>query len=598
MNHLITKNHQDHLSWKFNYLKDIKKNTIKFSDFSGPLSIAFVIIFATSIFLSSLQSALSPNQKTTNPKQIETVYHAKTFSRTSYSDIFNDVFGIKTAYAATTTPLEGKITEDTYYLNINKAETKIIEIKIKNVGTQVWEKNNVTLETGPFLKSFSKLKSANWDKFFRPARLEQNIKPGQFATFQLSLTNNAPEDEFQENFQLVTNEFPIKNTLIRFFISTAQPITNPTPTNIISSNVIPTTAPKIAVIKTMIPDPRIKPVKIVSITPKTIITLATTTPKIATQALPVVATTIINTNTQVANNNSSDNQKYCIAAVETKMPADHEPCQTNPIETGVSTSTIQTNIKFTSEPIMRIGLYNATSTQRLTVSTDYDIYTNALLIVSGLKANTISAINFDENSKLYTVTTASGTQTSLFPIRVVPQNSTSSVVTLLDFDKRPNWNKGLNDNAFRNIIEFNYSNITKKLWIINELPLDQYMKGLMETSNYSPVEYQKAIVTAARTYALYHYNRGVEAGNLKASTKHADENFHLEATYDQVYRGYNSEMRLTKLQQAVNETSGQAITYNNNIVVTPYFSTSDGRTRSWEEVWYGEGKPWLKSVPV
>jgi peptidoglycan hydrolase-like amidase len=30
--------------------------------------------------------------------------------------------------------------------------------------------------------------------------------------------------------------------------------------------------------------------------------------------------------------------------------------------------------------------------------------------------------------------------------------------------------------------------------------------------------------------------------------------------------------------------------------VTPYFSSSDGRTRSWSEVWNGD-YPWLVSVP-
>jgi len=38
------------------------------------------------------------------------------------------------------------------------------------------------------------------------------------------------------------------------------------------------------------------------------------------------------------------------------------------------------------------------------------------------------------------------------------------------------------------------------------------------------------------------------------------------------------------------------ITYDNKIVVTPYYANSDGRTRSWTEVWGGTIKPWLVSV--
>jgi peptidoglycan hydrolase-like amidase len=38
------------------------------------------------------------------------------------------------------------------------------------------------------------------------------------------------------------------------------------------------------------------------------------------------------------------------------------------------------------------------------------------------------------------------------------------------------------------------------------------------------------------------------------------------------------------------------VTYNNEIVITPYFGNADTRTRSWTEVWGGKEKPWL--VPV
>jgi SpoIID/LytB domain protein len=112
------------------------------------------------------------------------------------------------------------------------------------------------------------------------------------------------------------------------------------------------------------------------------------------------------------------------------------------------------------------------------------------------------------------------------------------------------------------------------------------------------VEFQKVLATAARTYALYHYYRGVDFGLAGASTKHADEYFHVDATYDQVYRGYNSEIRMPRLSQAVDETAGAIVTYKNELAITPYFSRSDGRTRSWNEVWGGGEKAWLQSVIV
>ncbi len=106
------------------------------------------------------------------------------------------------------------------------------------------------------------------------------------------------------------------------------------------------------------------------------------------------------------------------------------------------------------------------------------------------------------------------------------------------------------------------------------------------------------MATVSRTYALYHYLRGVSNNLPDASTKHATQHFHVDSVYDQVYRGYNSELRLTGLTEAVEETRGMVVTYNGKPVVTPYFSNSDGRTRSYKEVWGGTGMDWLVSVPV
>jgi stage II sporulation protein D len=106
----------------------------------------------------------------------------------------------------------------------------------------------------------------------------------------------------------------------------------------------------------------------------------------------------------------------------------------------------------------------------------------------------------------------------------------------------------------------------------------------------SPIEFQKALMTAARTYAYYHWTRG---------TKHEEEFYTVDAKFDQVYRGYGAEARSPKIVKGVNETRGQIVTYNGSLAITPYFSRSDGRTRSWGEVWAGGSQyPWLVTVPV
>jgi stage II sporulation protein D len=139
-------------------------------------------------------------------------------------------------------------------------------------------------------------------------------------------------------------------------------------------------------------------------------------------------------------------------------------------------------------------------------------------------------------------------------------------------------------------LELRYTPATDKVWVINELPIESYLKGIAETSNVSPQEYQRALLTGARTYAMYHVQRG---------TKHANEYYIVDATYDQVYRGYGAEARGSNIVAAVDATRGQIVTFDGKLAITPYYSRSDGRTRSWGEVWYGGSNyPWLVSVPV
>jgi peptidoglycan hydrolase-like amidase len=48
--------------------------------------------------------------------------------------------------------------------------------------------------------------------------------------------------------------------------------------------------------------------------------------------------------------------------------------------------------------------------------------------------------------------------------------------------------------------------------------------------------------------------------------------------------------------EAVKATRGSFITYDNAVVITPYFGHSNGKTKSWQQVWGGAPKPWLVSV--
>jgi len=236
-------------------------------------------------------------------------------------------------------------------------------------------------------------------------------------------------------------------------------------------------------------------------------------------------------------------------------------------------------------PIIRVGLFSATETQTIKANTSYKIKDANGAVLAAVPLNAVATAGFNFTNKTYSFT-ANGTSISTSSYLRF-EGDANTVFEIVNLEWRPAWNTSLNDNKFLGILELRYSPKTNKLWMINELQLEYYLKGLAETSNSSPMEYQKALITAARTYAMYHYNRG---------TKHAAEYYTLDATYDQVYKGYNSQLRLPKVSEAVEATKGQVVTYQGNVVVTPYFSHSDGYTRNYEDVWGGAMVPWCRSV--
>ena len=172
----------------------------------------------------------------------------------------------------------------------------------------------------------------------------------------------------------------------------------------------------------------------------------------------------------------------------------------------------------------------------------------------------------------------------------------SGIMQVTSYHDVPSWNPGIDDNRFRGAIEVRYSAVSNKLWVINELPLELYLRGIAETSSGLPTEFLRAMSVAGRDYALYHVNRGGKYyGN-------GQDIFHLKNSRngngdDQVYKGYGLEARFPDLVSAVDSTTGQVVTYQGDIAIATYFSNSDGRTRSAQEAWGSDYWPWLQSVP-
>ena len=130
---------------------------------------------------------------------------------------------------------------------------------------------------------------------------------------------------------------------------------------------------------------------------------------------------------------------------------------------------------------------------------------------------------------------------------------------------------------------------------VDIIPLEQYLIGVL--SGEMPVSYEiealKAQAVAARTYTL-----------KKMETNRNNSFDVVDNTNDQVYLddekiknnwGQNYETYIKKIKQAVNETSGEYLTYDGKIIKAFFFSTSSGKTENCKDV-FGENLPYLVSV--
>ncbi len=212
-----------------------------------------------------------------------------------------------------------------------------------------------------------------------------------------------------------------------------------------------------------------------------------------------------------------------------------------------------------------------------------------------VKAGSYSA-NFSANTKVTVKSTSATTfelsapgfaQTLSELPRFVPDANT--MLRIDNWERRPSWDQALNDNEFRGALEVRADGGT--MTVINELPLEDYMLGLAETINTEPMEKKKAIVIAARTYAYYYSNSG-KGKKFPGKSYDLDDN----PDHSQKYLGYGYEKRSPNSVTSVKETSGTIMKYLGNVVITPYFSTSDGRTRSAMEVWNWQNAAYLPSI--
>jgi stage II sporulation protein D len=125
----------------------------------------------------------------------------------------------------------------------------------------------------------------------------------------------------------------------------------------------------------------------------------------------------------------------------------------------------------------------------------------------------------------------------------------------------------------------------KKLQVVNALPLDTYVLGVVgrEMPSNWPAAALEAQAVAARSYALAEVDNVVTA---RAYDVYSD-------TRSQVYGGIAAES--PAVTAAVQATAHQVVLYGGKIATTYFSSSSGGRTVSAAEAW-GKSVPYLVSV--
>lgn len=151
---------------------------------------------------------------------------------------------------------------------------------------------------------------------------------------------------------------------------------------------------------------------------------------------------------------------------------------------------------------------------------------------------------------------------------------------------------GDNYDHFRGKIEVNYyhgsdiyngsSSSVTQIWVVNVLPLEQYVWGMGETTGTGPADHVRVMATIFRTYGDWY---------IENATKYKPLGFKIRSdSGSQIYGGYDWEDDHPNIKEAADDTRGKLVMYDGEVALTPYCSWTDGKTRALN------GYPYLKSV--
>ncbi len=144
------------------------------------------------------------------------------------------------------------------------------------------------------------------------------------------------------------------------------------------------------------------------------------------------------------------------------------------------------------------------------------------------------------------------------------------------------------DNVNKNIV------IKDKDNLISEVELEEYVVGVVaaEMPASFDIEALKAQAVASRSYAVYKMNNS--KGDYDVVTDVSNQSYITVVEMKKKW-GDDFSKYYTKVQEAVNSTKGEVLTYNDEVIEAFYFAMSNGYTEEASLV-FSEDKDYLHSV--
>ncbi|WP_335871202.1 stage II sporulation protein D [Bacillus sp. 2205SS5-2] len=135
--------------------------------------------------------------------------------------------------------------------------------------------------------------------------------------------------------------------------------------------------------------------------------------------------------------------------------------------------------------------------------------------------------------------------------------------------------------------------------VVESLPIEQYVIGVV--SGEMPADFEsealKAQALAARTYIVQQLTNSDKTGLPEGAdvTDTVNHQVYKNQAELKLQWGKDFQWKIDKITQAVADTKGQIITYNEVPITATFFSTSNGQTENSEAYW-AEEIPYLRSV--